>query len=203
MTDDEILREYLPEQSVKQVMKWIKQKKVHFKITNGRSSKLGDYRPPIRYSNHRISVNHDLNQYSFLITFVHEMAHLNVWEKYQNRVAPHGIEWKNEYRKLMKVMLKKDIFPHDISDVLANSILNSKASSTSDLELMRVLSKYDESKQGTHLEDLPENIVFETENGRRFKKGAKRRTRYLCTNVNNQKQYLFHPLTIVIQVGTD
>jgi hypothetical protein len=200
MKDDKILVEYLPENSVKQVMKWIVQKKVHLKITRGRKSKLGDYRPPIRYSNHRISINHDLNQYAFLITFVHEMAHLNVWEVHQNRVAPHGVEWKNEYRKLMKVVLKNNIFPDDIHEVLSQSIINSKASSSSELQLTRVLKKYDSNSFGISLEDIPENTIFQTESGSQFKKGEKRRTRYVCLNMQNNKHYLFHPLCSVVEL---
>ncbi len=200
MSEKEILKEYLPDNSVNQVMKWIVQKRVHLKITRGRSSKLGDYRPPVNYSNHRISINHNLNPYSFLITFVHELAHLNVWEKHQNTVLPHGIEWKTEYRKLMKVVMKNSVFPDDIQEVLTQSIINSKASSTADLQLSRVLKKYDKHSAGTHLEDLPENTTFQIENGRKFKKGAKRRTRYLCQNIMNNRQYLFHPLTPVKEV---
>lgn len=197
MKEKEILKEYIPEKSVNQVMKWIVQKNVHLKITRNRSSKLGDYRPPVVYPNHRISINHNLNSFSFLITFVHELAHLNVWENYQNTVSPHGVEWKTEYRKLMKVVLKNNIFPDDIHEVLLQSIINSKASSSADLQLSRVLKKYDKHTTGTNLEDLPDDTIFQTENGSRFKKGAKRRTRYLCQNMNNNKQYLFHPLTPV------
>ena len=200
MKEDEILEEYLPEKSISQVLKWIVQKKVHLKITRDRSSKLGDYRPPINYSNHRISINHNLNKYSFLITFVHEMAHLNVWEIHQNKVAPHGIEWKTEYRKLMKVILKNHIFPTDIHEVLLQSIINSKASSTSDIKLSRLLKKYDNTSYGTDLENLPEKALFQIENGNKFIKGEKRRIRYICKNVNNNKMYLFHPLTSVVEV---
>ena len=197
MKEKEILKEYLPERSINQVMEWIVQKNVHLKITRTRSSKLGDYRPPVVHPNHRISINHNLNPFSFLITFVHELAHLNVWEDHKNKVAPHGIEWKTEYRKLMQVMLANNIFPDDIHKVLLESIINSKASSTSDLKLSRVLKKYDEHISDTHLEDLPEDSIFQTTKGVEFKKGKKQRTRYLCQNINNKKQYLFHPLTPV------
>ena len=60
-----------------------------------------------------------------------------------------------------------------------------------------ILKKYDKDNTETHLEDLPENATFQTENGRKFKKGVKRRTRYLCLNIMNNRQYLFHPLTPV------
>jgi len=201
MKEKEILRQYLPEKSINQVMIWIVQKNVHLKITRNRRSKLGDYRPPVAHPNHRISINHNLNQYSFLITLVHEMAHLNVWENYQNTVTPHGIEWKTEYRTLMKVVLKHDVFPDDIHEVLLQSIINSKASSSADIKLSRVLKKYDEHSTSTHLEDIPDNSVFKTENGNIFKKGKKQRTRYLCLNIENKRQYLFHPLTPITVVN--
>lgn len=202
MKEKEILKSYLPEKSIDQVMEWIIQKKVYLKITKTRSSKLGDYRPPIVHPVHRISINHNLNHYAFLITFVHELAHLIVWENYKNQVAPHGVEWKTEYQKLMTIILKNDIFPKDIKDVLAQSIINSKASSGADIRLSRVLKKYDKHLADTHLEDLKENAIFKTKNGIVFKKGKKRRIRYLCYNVNNNKQYLFHPLTPVDEIDS-
>jgi len=201
MKEKEILKDYLPENSLDQVMKWIVQKNVHLKITRSRSSKLGDYRPPVAHPVHRISINHNLNPYSFLITFVHELAHLIVWENHNNLVSPHGTEWKSEYRKLMEIILTKNIFPSDLLKALRISIKNSKASSSSDLNLSRVLKKYDRQADGVHLEDLPENVIFQTETGIRFIKGKKRRTRYLCQNVQNKKQYLFHPLTPVNEIG--
>ncbi len=201
MKEEEILKEYLPEGSIDQVMKWIVQKNIHLKITKSRSSKYGDYRPPVNHSNHRISINHNLNPYAFLITFVHEMAHLNVWEIHKNKVVPHGVEWKKEYRNLMHSILQIDVFPTDIKEVLSNSIINSKASSSSDLKLSRILKKYDKNNQITYLEDLPEEMIFRIENGNVFKKGIKRRTRYLCLNIHNKKQYLFHPLTPVTELS--
>lgn len=197
MKEEDILKEYLPEKSTELVMEWIVQKNIHLKITRDRRSKLGDYRPPVAHPNHRISINYNLNPYSFLITFIHELAHLNIWEKHKRKVTPHGIEWKKEYRNLMDNILKKDIFPDDIHEVLTVSILNSKASSTADLQLSRILKKYDKHNLDIHLEDIAENATFQIENGRKFKKGAKRRTRYLCLNVINNRQYLFHPLTPV------
>ena len=39
-------------------------------------------------------MNNNLNKYSFLITITHEIAHMMIWEKHQNKVDPHGEEWK-------------------------------------------------------------------------------------------------------------
>lgn len=200
MKEKEILAEYLPETAVDLVLEQIKRHKIFFKISKSRNSKLGDYRPPIRSSVHRISVNHDLNPYSFLITFVHEVAHLVVFEKYGNKVSPHGKEWKMAYRELMQPYLENGSFPEDIKTVLEKSLKNSKASSTSDLKLSRVLKKYDEPTEEIHVEELGEGDIFQIKTGRQFKKGERIRTRYKCQNLHNRRYYLFHPLTPVIPI---
>jgi len=201
MSDDknrETLAAYLPEKAVDVVLEWIKSKQVHLKITKNRKTKLGDYRPPVRYKNHRISVNHDLNPYAFLITFVHEYAHLLVFEQFGNRVKPHGKEWKATYRMLIHKFLELDVFPDDLKQVLEQSVYKSKASSVSDLQLSRALHKYDKAHDLMRIEDLPENAVFRTETGRLFRKGPRQRIRYKCQNLDNGRFYLFHPLTPVI-----
>ncbi len=202
MTDQEkqILAEYLPGSALKPVANLIVRYKIHMTITRSRSTKLGDYRPPISQPYHKISVNHDLNPYAFLVTFIHEVAHLLVYKRYKTKVsAPHGIEWKREYKTLMQQFIDKDIFPDDIKQELLKSIVNSKASSSSEVELTRVLRKYDENKiEGViHLEEIPEGANFIIRTGRVFKKGQKRRVRYLCQNLDNKRWYLFHPLTEV------
>jgi len=207
MTEQEkqILAEYLPEKAVKPVSHLITRYKIYLKITQSRRTKLGDYRPPINQPYHKISVNHDLNQYAFLVTFIHEVAHLIVFKKYKTHVSsPHGIEWKREYRNLMQQFIDEDIFPKDIAVEISKSIVNSKASSTAELELTRVLRKYDENKiEGVvHLEELPEGSMFVIKTGRRFKKGAKRRIRFMCQNIDNKRWYLFHPLTEVKLLDT-
>lgn len=202
MNDKELLAKYLPTGSVDMVMDWIVENNVHLKIAKRRNTKLGDYRAPnSRNPNHRISINHNLNPFAFLITFVHELAHLIVWEKHKNKVAPHGKEWKMEYRILMEPVLNKSIFPDELIVVLNKSIINSKASSSSDLHLSRILKKYDPQSEGSNLEDLPINTIFQTETGISFIKGEKRRTRFICVRVQDNKKYLFHPLTPVVDVS--
>lgn len=201
MSEKEILAEYIPSNAVDWVYQSIVDYQIHFKISKNRKTKLGDYRPPIRHTNHRITVNYDLNTYSFLITYVHELAHLKVFEQYKNRVAPHGKEWKMIYKDLMLEVLNLEIFPDDIKAVLEKSIQNSRASSTSDLKLSRILQQYDKHNDQTHVEDLPVDTIFTTQNGRQFKKGERIRTRYKCKNLQNKRTYLFHPLTPVIPLN--
>lgn len=200
MTDKEILQKYLPENSVDTALYWLRQHKVRFNIANNRTTKHGDYRPPINYPIHRISVNHDLNKYAFLITFVHEMAHLKVWEKYNYKVKPHGNEWKKEYRELMKVMIDKKCFPCDVEEAINNSLITSKASSSSDIDLVKALRKYDEFQDILHLEDLEKGEIFALDNGKVFRKGDLRRTRYLCSDFYTDSLYAIHSLAPVQRV---
>jgi hypothetical protein len=193
----EILKGYLPEKSVDTIFDWIVENKVHLKIAPKRKTKLGDYRPPIKYGNHRISINHDLNKYSFLITLVHEFAHLLVWEKHKSKVKAHGKEWKSTYRELMLNFTGKGVFPSDIEEPLMQSIVNSKASSSSEITLSRCLKKYDDQSHLPSLEELKENAVFAIEGGRKFIKGPKRRTRYKCQCLSDKKYYMVHALTPV------
>lgn len=199
--EKKILLQYLPESSVDMVSDLITGHKIHFRISSSRSTKFGDYRPPLKKPYHQISVNHDLNPYAFLITFIHEVAHLRVYEKYERNVsAPHGYEWKTEYRLLMQRFLDAGIFPEDLKEEITKSIVNSKASSSSEISLYRTLKKYDDKPfEGVvDLETLPEGKLFLTKNGYRFKKGEKRRVRYRCYNLINKQWYLFHPLTPVL-----
>src|SRR5690554_6336368 len=88
-----ILEKYMPAQAAELIAQWIAETSCQFKITGSRKSKFGDYRPPFGGKGHRISVNHDLNPYAFLITTVHEFAHLHTWHEHKNKVQPHGPNW--------------------------------------------------------------------------------------------------------------
>ena len=197
----EILGKYIPPQSVDLIVNWIIGDNIHLKINKSRTTKSGDYRPPSGKRGHRISINHDLNKYAFLITLVHEIAHLINWEKYANKVKPHGDEWKNEYQSLMKNFTGSVIFPPDISAAINNHMAAPYASSCTDTELMRILRKYDVVKSSIHLEEIPQATVFRIQNGRTFYKGEKLRKRYKCKDLNNNREYLFNPLAEVILIG--
>ncbi len=191
-----ILQKYIPEAATDQIYQWLQEYHIHLKISRKRSSKLGDYRSPHKGKGHQITVNHDLNTYAFLITLVHEIAHMLVWEKYRNRVRAHGKEWKETYRELMVPFFKMDIFPEDVESAITNYLSKSYASSGSDLNLGRTLQKYD-ADQGLTLENIPEGGIFSLPNGMAFKKGTLNRKRYRCTRMDNNKVYLVNALVRV------
>jgi Zn-dependent peptidase ImmA (M78 family) len=88
------LQDYLPPGTYEPVLDYLRQFKVHLTVARERKSILGDYRHRTHHSNHRISVNGNLNPYAFLITLLHELAHLLTFEQFGNKVMAHGQEWK-------------------------------------------------------------------------------------------------------------
>lgn len=194
-----ILEKYLPAETIDPIISYLQQYRVHLRISRGRSTKLGDYRHPHKDRGHQISVNHDLNPYAFLITLIHEFAHLIVWEKYKNRVKPHGKEWKQTYRELMQPFTENGTFPEEVLEVLKTYMNKSYASSNTDLQLSRVLQRYDK-KPSLTLEQLEEGSCFRLPNGRRFKKGPLLRKRYRCHSLDNKRIYLVNPLTEVVRL---
>ncbi|TND08778.1 MAG: hypothetical protein FD123_1994 [Bacteroidetes bacterium] len=193
-----ILSKYIPEPAVPVISEWIYHFNFKLKIKKSRSTKYGDYRPPLPGTNHQITINNDLNKYAFLITLVHEIAHLLCWERHRNNVKPHGPEWKESFKELMRPMMRLQIFPDDVRTAIIGYMQDPGASSCSDEQLTRVLRRYDEKTGVVLLEILPVHAVFIFGKNRRFVKGAKRRSRIACKELETGRDYLFSPLSEVI-----
>ncbi|MEO6636677.1 MAG: SprT-like domain-containing protein [Ginsengibacter sp.] len=192
------LNVYLPEGSFEPVAAYLTEFKVHLTITRERRTVLGDYRNRLPGKNHRISVNGNLNKYSFLITLLHELGHLVAYEKFGNRIQAHGGEWKSEFGKILAVFISKKIFPQDIEKELLKSLKNPAASSCAEDALLRILRKYDVHKPGVFLlEELPAQSLFRVKGGRTFTKGKKVRKRFLCKESPSGKLFLFSPVAEV------
>lgn len=198
------LTSFLPTGSFEEVARYLHQYKVHLTITRERQSILGNYRNKIFDKNHRITVNGNLNKYSFLITLLHELAHLFTYEKYGHKIHPHGLQWKNEFGKILSEFIPKKIFPEDIESVLLKGLHNPAASSCADTHLIRVLRKYDPKKEKIFLlEELPGASIFKIKGGRVFKKGERIKKRFKCMEVATGKLYLFSPVYEVELVLSD
>ena len=185
-----ILEQHLPEQAVPYCLQLWKEKPFTLKLTKSRQTKIGDFTCRKDAVHPRITLNHDLNPYTFLITYIHEVAHLHVFLQYGHRVEPHGEHWKNEFRKLTKPLLVPEIFPDAVLHLLIHHMQNPKASSFADAELTKALRAFDaHTHTSIILSDLPEGSIFHL-HGRYFTKGQLRRTRILCKEVNSKRQYL-------------
>ena len=158
-----------------------------FIVSKSRDSKLGDYRySPIK--GHQITVNHNLNPYAFLVTYLHEVAHLWTYRQYKNKVLPHG-EWKKAFLEVFEPILEEELLPPELVHVLLKYLENPSASSTGYSPLVEILSTYDEKISRVSLHHLPEGQEFFLKNLCLIK-GKLRRTRYFCKETSTGKLYL-------------
>jgi SprT protein len=193
------LTAYIPEGSFYDVVHYLNLYKVHLTVTKKRKSVLGDYRHNAQNKNHRISINGNLNKYEFLITLLHELAHLLTFEQFGNRVDAHGKEWKMHYKNLLMHFIQKNIFPKDVTIELVKTLHNPAATANGETALLSVLRNYNLVKKENVLtiEEIAEGVLFETEKGKVFKKGMKRRKRYECVEINSGKLYSFSAIAEV------
>ena len=185
-----VLQKYLPSGSEHYAADLMSHHKIQLRIKNPRLTKLGDYRPPTNESSHRSSINRDLNPFAFLITFMHEVAHWVNFEKSGPRVPPHGIEWKREFQVVSTPIIQQNLLPTDVHSALNRYLKNPKASSCTDANLVRTLRNYDASTEWLLVEEIPHQETFETQDGRKFTKLEKMRTRFRCQEIKTGKIYL-------------
>lgn len=188
-----VLQKYLPEKAVAPCLELIKETRVHLKIVNQRVTRHGDYRK-LPNGRHQITVNATLNTYRFLITLVHEIAHLVAFEKYGRKIKPHGPEWKRTFQYLMLPFIRPEVFPSKLLPLLALHFKNPKASSDTDANLSLALKQFDAKEEcKSYVFELPLGSVFRIYNGKLFKKGNRRVKRYECIEIPTGRVYLFQP----------
>ena len=188
----ETLEKYIPKASVAPVFELIRANHVHLKIVNERVSRHGDYRK-LPDGAHQITVNANLNQYRFLMTLVHEIAHLVAFQKYGRAIKPHGREWKQTFQVLMLPLIRPEVFPNKILPLLAIHFKNPKATSDTDAKLSLALKQFDPPNDKNYIFEIPMGATFRLPNGRIFKRGNKRVKRYECLEVASGRLYLFNP----------
>lgn len=200
-----LLQRFLPKGTFDLVAPYFQSNTIHLTLTHERKTVLGDYRHPTReHPYHRISVNANLNPYSFIITLLHELAHLEVWINFNHRVSPHGREWKMQFREIMTPFLGAGFFPKDVEQALLAYLHNPAASTCTDTNLFKALYRYDEQKPGYKLvDDLEPGQWFQTEDGRVFELIEHNRTRARCKELNSGKLYLVSGISEVKQIPKD
>ena len=198
-TSISFLEQFLPRGAFDEIAPFFKTHTIHLTLTHERRSVLGDYRNPVPDSpHHKISINTNLNPYSFLITLLHELAHMLTFVHFQHKAQPHGKEWKTQFRHILIPFMGKRFFPADVEKALYAYLHNPAASTCTDAELYKALYRYDEHKPGFKLvDDLGVNQYFETEDGNLYQTVEKLRTRTKCRNISNGKLYLFQGIAEV------
>ncbi len=182
------LTSYIPLAAKENLKLLLNKHPFRLKIVNGRKTKRGDFRATTPLAT--ITINNNLSKEQFLITLVHEIAHLHT-HIHCPRAKPHGLEWKQCFQHLMLPFLNSAIFEDELLKLLAKHFINPKATTDSDIELSTFLQKKNKeiTNDNYFIFDLEIGTLFEI-NNRVFKILNKRRTRYECLEVKTKKRYL-------------
>lgn len=186
------LQDYISPKAVSPVLELLKHENLTVIVKSERKTRHGDYRR-LPNGKHQITVNSNLNEYRFLITLVHEIAHFEAYKTYGKFIKPHGLEWKRTFQHLMLPFLNPEIFPLELLPLLAKHFKNPKATSDTDTKLALALKQYDQPNGKTYIFDVPFGTLFKLYNGRVFKMGPLRVKRYECLEIKTGKLYLFNP----------
>lgn len=198
-----VIAEFIPPGAVQRVLDYLHRYAIHLKIRRERKTKYGDYCPAHQGLPHTITVNGNLNPYHFLVTLLHEIAHLNTHVQYGRTVKPHGREWKKSFALLLHEMAPLGVFPNDVWVALEAYAQNPGASSCSDPALFRALQRYDTKTLGHVVGDLAVGDYFKTHKGERYRVLEKKRTRYVCEHTESRIKYLFPAIHEVFKENHD
>lgn len=184
-----ILAKYVPPPALESSTELIVRREVQIVITRARVTKLGDYTNPRQDGFHKITINHNLNPFRFLITLLHEIAHLDTWNEYRDTVSSHGYEWKQSFRNLARPFVESGVFPTALAEVLRIHLRNPSYASCVDHKLERALKSFDGVKSTIPLEQLPYAAVFKLSDGLLLRKGRLLRKRFVCHALDSDSTY--------------
>ena len=154
---------------------------VNINVVEPRKSKYGDFRFKVN-NTPSININRTNNCYKFLLIFLHEWAHYLVFKKYKSSI--------------INPFLDEKYFPKEILSPLRNFMLNPRATFSSDIKLMMALNFYDIKNNKKYIYELNEGSQF-IFNKKKYKLIRRRRKRFLCKCLSNNRMYLFSYFAIV------
>ncbi len=194
----ELFKKYLPINAVNYCINISEKYNYTLGLGANRKSKFGHYKYSPQTKSHSISINRDLSPQLFLITYIHELAHLDVMINFGRNPKPHGKEWKNTFRKLLVPLLTRNIFDTHLLSALAMHLKNPKASLAADPRLWAILFPNKDNSE-IFVKDIEDGEAFIFRD-RHFKKIKSRRTRALCLEEKSGNNYLI-PLLAKIKKG--
>lgn len=187
----ENLNKYLIPGALPYINQWCKGYAVHLIIKNARETKLGDYRK--LKDKHQITLNYGLDPELSFHILTHEIAHMHAREKFGRSIQPHGKEWKRIFSEMIHETLH--LFKPEFQKILIDFAQNPRAGFYAYPPLVHYF-QLKENPDKISLKDLPYGSEFRS--GKKyFKKGEKRKIRYICTDLKTGKKYSVHPLAPV------
>jgi hypothetical protein len=107
-------------------------------------------------------------------------------------------QWKENFKKLMLNFFDYNIFPDEVLSALSRYLINPSASTTNDEFLSLILRKYD-SEISLTISEINYGDEF-TYSGKKYIKYQKMRKRIKCLNLDNNRIYLFNPITQIKKI---
>jgi hypothetical protein len=191
---------YFPPEVLTFVFHLFAQENFSFKIVPPRETKKGDYRPP---TSHRqlplITVNGNLPKYEFLVVYLHEVAHYLAYKEHKKRLAPHGKEWKAQYRQLFQKLLSAVTLPDEVRNAFEIHLKHIKSSSALDATLNELFYK-DKNSNEVSVNELDPNDLFLYQK-KVFRFDCMVRTRARCTMIRNNRSYVVAGHAKVIKIN--
>lgn len=205
ITTSATLRRFLPPGTEAYVETLLARQPCAVRLARPRRTKLGDHRPPGRgRTGHRISINDDLNPYTFLTTLLHEIAHAATWERHERhrrggrRVQPHGAEWRAEFAAILAPVVTLGTLPADVTAALTRSLARPAAATCSDRGLLLALERHDRvDPRLVRVEEIAVGGWFRLAGGAVFRAGRTLRTRRQCFAARTGDEYRVHCLARV------
>ncbi|MFT4737811.1 MAG: SprT protein [Cyclobacteriaceae bacterium] len=194
-----VFSRFVPDGAIPYCVRLYEELNFDFRIKKARRTKFGDYRFDPLGNKHSITINNDLNTYAFLITYLHEVAHLVTYNTHKRSVKPHGNEWKENFIKVATPVLNSDVFPPKVLTSLQAYLTNPKASSCSDPHLYQILKAYDHPSEQLLLKDLEPGTSF-LFNKKSFEYLEMKRTRVICKDLTSGRKYLINQLAEVKEI---
>lgn len=170
-----------------------------FRITTPRRTRLGSFKGVRFGAKPVIHINGDLAPYTFLLVFLHELAHLTVMKQFGRKAKPHGTEWKKAYQNLVLPFINLEVFPPVLETELKRYFIKTPATFHRDTRLLNALAFVEGGNEIVTVNDIPLNNAFKLLNGREFIKLEKLRTRYKCYCPRTKKYYLVPRTAQVLQ----
>ena len=196
----QLLTPYIPPAALSHCVEQWNTYPFELRIVRARSGKLGDYRYRKTREGlvtHIITVNHNLSPYAFLITYLHEVAHLVTFREHGLRIRPHGKEWQRSFRTLLLPILNEQVFPVDLLTVVRHYARRPRATAHADPQLAIALRQHGTVTDGrVLLSQVPVNQRFSFRD-KVYVKEKVRRTRSLCREVTSGKAYLIIETALV------
>ncbi len=195
------LFKYIPENAQEELILLFQKYPVRLKVSKPRKTLLGTYRKN-KKGQDEISINGDLNSFAFLITLLHEYAHLIAFQRHGFRISPHGKQWQKTFAEVLHPFLNNGSFPENITTYLQSKGNNLTASQCTDFHLYGLLKAYDEKEDddAVLLKTLNIGDQFILSNGLRFEKVKINRTRAVCKKVEGINHSALYTISLLAEV---